>query len=390
MDQTLFERRFREGAEQARDFARHYIAEALPDEMVFRVRLNASYDGKPLRPDQQVYPEDSSVEMARRLQRCTSSEVVEVLWRDGTVPEWVNLSVIGETGTATLIEVLSCGRFTAKEDRLYHQHEGRPPFHVLGPTLPVGYEKGDKFSIYNRAECWSLVDLAHLSNHRSKVWSLDLFGADFDDKSLAELPDFDALHILELRASPIRGPGLVFTQQLPELRYFRIYFNHDDGFNIDALPTCRGLRGLSLYLLPLGPWGYSGLAKQAPNLDTLIIESKYPVVLDARWPRAFDTLRVTAKSIEGSPIPTRVKSLSLHLSDADDDHIGQLLSGLKSVAHLGLRGTPVSDELVEPLLRRWPLEYIDVVNTRVSDDCVRRIAADYPELRMHPRLDIEV
>ena len=92
--------------------------------------------------------------------------------------------------------------------------------------------------------------------------------------------------------------------------------------------------------------------------------------------------------IDGSPIPTRVRSLDLHLSDAEDGHIAQLLSGLKSVAQLGLRGTPVSDALVEPLLRRWPLEYIDLRDTLVSDDCVRRLAAAYPQLRMHPRLDI--
>ena len=52
------------------------------------------------------------------------------------MPEWVNVAVASETGTATVVELTCCGRFTAHDDRLYHRDEGYPPFHVLGPGRP--------------------------------------------------------------------------------------------------------------------------------------------------------------------------------------------------------------------------------------------------------------
>jgi hypothetical protein len=72
------------------------------------------------------------------------------LWRDGHVPQWINVAVLTETGTETIVELLCCGRFTADETRLYPVDEGRPPFHVLSPMLPPSYD-GGRFSIHHRA-----------------------------------------------------------------------------------------------------------------------------------------------------------------------------------------------------------------------------------------------
>jgi hypothetical protein len=109
------------------------------------------------------------------------------------VPEWIDVSVIGTTGAFTLLELVCCGRFTANDDILYHQHQGRRPFQVVGPTLPVGYLDGQRFSIYDRTECWSAQELERLDRHRLKVWSLELIGEAATDTSLRNLPELSRM-----------------------------------------------------------------------------------------------------------------------------------------------------------------------------------------------------
>lgn len=386
MKREVFTQRFQEASAQVRNFAREFIEEPLPDPMLFRLRLNASYDGNPLHQDERTYPEDSDAELARRLSRCTSEEVVDVLWRDGMVPEWVNLSVIGETGTATLIQVVSCGRFTANERLLYHEWEGRPPFHVLGPTLPIGFEEGHKFSIYNRSESWSRDELEAVARHATKVWSLELCGRELDDEVIASLPVFEGMHILELKGLRLNGRGLAALSRQPRLHHLRLYLRDDGHFTVGRLPRLRCLKTLTIENLPAGPWGFSVVAAQR-GLEDLSVSTARDLVLDARLRDPFNSITLRARTIEGDPLPEKVASLHLELREASDEELERLLARVKAVTHLSLRGTPVSEEFVEAIASRWKLEYLDVVHTRVGAECVRRIRAGYPRLRIHPNLD---
>ncbi len=153
VDRETFAARFREAAAACRSFASQYLEEKPPPAMRFRLRLNASYDGNPLHADEIVFPEDSTPERAWLLLSCDADEVVATLCRSERVPEWVNVNVVGVTPAVTLIEVLACGRFSANEELLYHRQEARPPFHVLGPTLPLNWVEGQRFSIYYRSTC---------------------------------------------------------------------------------------------------------------------------------------------------------------------------------------------------------------------------------------------
>jgi hypothetical protein len=58
---------------------------------VYRVRLHSSYDGNPRVGDEVVYPEDGAYDKADAGNDCGEEEVVEVLWREGRVPEWINV-----------------------------------------------------------------------------------------------------------------------------------------------------------------------------------------------------------------------------------------------------------------------------------------------------------
>ncbi len=112
------------------------VRQTLPDEAWFLVGANQSYDGNPLVEDEQVFPNESSLGRAER----SLEEAADWLWRNGKVPEWVNLRAYDADEAATYILMECCGRFTALEELLYHRREGYAPFHVTSPTLPFEWE----------------------------------------------------------------------------------------------------------------------------------------------------------------------------------------------------------------------------------------------------------
>lgn len=142
-----FARNLNEAACLARDFTSGFILEELPEEMVYLVCLGSSYDGNTLDEEEVTFPEDYE---ERQRQCSTQSEVVQLLWRDGKVPEWINVQVYRQDKTYTHIQLLCCGRFSSDKAHIYHAREGRAPFHVVGPALPIDYEQGVKFSLYWR------------------------------------------------------------------------------------------------------------------------------------------------------------------------------------------------------------------------------------------------
>jgi len=146
VDREVFVARFLAAAHCARDYASGMVLEVLPEAMRFRVLLNQSNDDiVPLRPGEVVFPQDSG--RIRALHACDARTVVDELWRDGRVPEWVDLSVVDVRRKSTAVEMLCCGRFTDDESLLYHHAEGRPPFHVTSPSLPPDYD-GRRFSLH--------------------------------------------------------------------------------------------------------------------------------------------------------------------------------------------------------------------------------------------------
>jgi len=381
MERSLFAQRLDEAAARARDFARNYIIEELPDELRFRVRLNSSCDAH-LRGDERVFPGDSAPEVAARLVQVTAAQLVETLWRDGCSPEWVDLSVIGKVEGATLIEVTSCGRFVADDGFLYHQQEGYPPFHVVGPTLPVGWEEGQKFSLHHRTEATCLAEIDTLAEHADKVWFLTLFGDASTDEALARIPPLPSVEIIELKASPIRGPGLLHLARHPSLRVFRVYLLDDTDFFLPELPIMRTMATVLLANLPESSWGFEQVEAAWPELEWLDVIGHGALQLDGKCPRRLQRLAITARKLRGAlRLPRRIGNLSLHLSDTGDAAMRELLNPVCDLGGLSLRGTPVGADLVEELVRRCRPEYLDVVGTRVGEAEVADLVARHSSLR---------
>ena len=357
----------------------------MPEAFRFRLRLNSSYDGNPRIGDEVVYPDDSTYEKAHAVMDCTAEQAVAELWREGRVPEWIDVSVIGETGSTTLIQLQCCGRFTADDQRLYHQQGGRPPFQIEGPSFPPRYD-GQPFSIHLRSECWSRGEIERLRDHAAKVWSLDLVGHALDDASLLELPELPQMELLVLRASALTGRGLTDLARHKKLRVLRIRLDRPDDFTIPELPSLHGLEIVDIVNLPGRPWGSEHLARSIPGAVELGLHTSGELHVDGECPPRLTRLSLSAQRIVGSfRPPARLESLALGVSQMGESEIRTWLKRVTSIASLHLKGTPLSDSYAETLPAKYGLTYLDVVNTGVSTAAVSRIAATHPTLKMHPK-----
>lgn len=59
MDKHAFRQHLLAATEGILPFTRHWVTNALPDECRYLVFPNCSYDGNPLRDDEEVFPQDS-------------------------------------------------------------------------------------------------------------------------------------------------------------------------------------------------------------------------------------------------------------------------------------------------------------------------------------------
>ncbi|WP_086929644.1 hypothetical protein [Agarilytica rhodophyticola] len=139
--------RFKENLDQAIvravEFAKTLVINTLPDRIQFIVFLGASYDSE-LQEGEITYPDDYlDVERLRE----SVEDVFPLLWREGSVPEWVNIYVESCDEKFTRVRLDCCGRFSSQPEKMYHAHEGLAPFHVLGPPRPKGAEQGEKFQL---------------------------------------------------------------------------------------------------------------------------------------------------------------------------------------------------------------------------------------------------
>lgn len=373
MDRALFEQQLLRAAAEARDFARRVVEETLPDEMRYRVHLNASYDGHAT-PDFRLFPEDSSRDVVYATKNLAAHEVVELLWREGRVPQWADLAVVDETAEATVLEVLCAGRFTGDESRLYYAERGTGCFGPKGPALPLDYVEGRRFSIHHRTACWSLDDLARASMHRDKVAFLTLHGRAFDDIVLVEIETFRNAHLLELDAVCIAGPGLASLARFPRLRFARLSFDAVEELSFEELPTLDP-GSLALTRLPPRLSSVAKLVAATPKLAMLTLGSNVQTTVDG--PLIHDALRELDLRFPRIPdwvcIPASLRALSVRAPDATDAEVTRLLAACPAdLESLTLCGTPVSDAIFDELERLQGLRYVNARGTGVASDALER------------------
>ncbi len=141
-----FERNFTTAVENAVDFAKNYISNELPNSVTYLVLLNRSYDEGKL--------SDTEFLIYKNAETCnyiltTVSEVMDILWVDGKVPEWIDVSVDSIKNNSVFVKLICCGRFSDNKFDMYLPYkQDTSPFSVKGPRLPPWYKRGEKFDLH--------------------------------------------------------------------------------------------------------------------------------------------------------------------------------------------------------------------------------------------------
>ncbi len=387
VDRSVFEQHFIAAAELARDFAREFVEESLPDAMRFRVHLNSSYDANAT-AEFKLFPQDSSDEHTLATKQLDVEAVIDLLWRDGFVPQWVDVMVASETGDVTVLDVTACGRFIADEQRLYYTWTDIPPFGPKGPVLPAKHVDGKRFSIHERSSCWSPDDLERARLNAASVWSLALHGPAFNDETLDAALRFPKLEILELHGVTSTGRGLRGLAGLPRLRHLRAGLRGSGTVDLSNLAGVEALETLALRSLPSALLGVGRLARAAPRLRELTIGSQELTHSDTelvvptveRLTIAFPTVPLWVG------MPQSLRWLSVHAPEAADADVRRILSACpEDLDSVGLRGTPVSDALFADLGRFARLRYVDAVNTSITPQALHRFGDGRPGFDCWPR-----
>lgn len=368
MDKSVFAERLRRAAEHTRDFTRTLILEPLPDSIRFDVLLNQSFDGNPLHADERVYPDDPRRIPEHRRSLLSEEQAVELLWREGTVPEWIDLAIKQEGGEHTRIEMLCCGRFTANEQLLYHEQEGYPPFHVRSPPMPLsqGPEPRERFSLYWYGKPANRRELAGLRERAEGVELLSLSGKGFDDESLEVLAGapLRRLRHLQLERTRIRGPGLRHLGRNVPLKSLTFWHSvHRLPLDLEPLGAFSLLEELSIWSWAT-PHGLSTLSSLR-RLRELTLQVRS---LGDEELRALSGL-------------TRLRALTLSDTSVRDGGLVHL-QPLRKLRHLSLEGTRVGDRGLLHLPRP-SLRTVSLRGTRVTAQGVAWLQEKCPRLRIH-------
>ena len=143
MTRARFEHALKGASDASKQFAMRLVTNHLPDARAYILELNNSFDENPLAEDEIVYPEDQTTigDISTPL---SFEEVIAVLWRDGAIPEWIDIAPIRASGSQTIFQLICCGRFTANPERLYYRDSEWSPFGVKSPTLPPRWTQNDE------------------------------------------------------------------------------------------------------------------------------------------------------------------------------------------------------------------------------------------------------
>ncbi|MEQ8277009.1 MAG: hypothetical protein RMA76_27580 [Deltaproteobacteria bacterium] len=379
MERDEFRRRFVAAYTRARDFAREYIEEPLPDAVRFRVELNASYDGH---ADETVrlYPEDSAPERRAELADVDAETAFAALYRDGRIPEWINVSVEDATDAHTIVELTVCGRFTDDDARLYHQQEGRPPFHVLGPALPPEYEEGVRFSLHLRKACASLEELERIRRHASKVQTLRLEGSDFAEDQLDGL-GFENLTHLTLSHTQVRR--LDALADVPRLSFVWVTCGDIPSFVLTPRRALPNVEWLVLRDLPNALDDVRGFRAAMPRLADLELASAH----DLETSGPIDLTGLGRVSLSAPVVPrgvercTGVRDLTVAFAEIDEARfIALLTSAAETLERLFIDETPISEATLGAVARLPRLRRFRTRGTGLDTSTLEEFAHAHPHL----------
>ena len=143
MNKETFRQHLELGTTCVRANTMRFCFNVIPEKSLYMIYLHQSFDGNPRHNDERLFPDHDTPQIDNNV-KYTADDVVGRLWRDGYIPEWIDITPLEVDSAACTYELRCCGRFTANDDILYHRQEGYPPFHCFGPILPPGWDDLEK------------------------------------------------------------------------------------------------------------------------------------------------------------------------------------------------------------------------------------------------------
>ena len=149
MRREEFSQNFRKAILRSHEKALAFVENELRLPFNYLIKLNQSFDGNPLARGE-VIIHKMRAKGEKAIGPLSHEEVVALLWHDGLVPEWVDVTPWEATKHGLTFQLICGGRFAESEPLLYHAKEGYPPFHAPGVWTPPQWssvEESGRFDV---------------------------------------------------------------------------------------------------------------------------------------------------------------------------------------------------------------------------------------------------
>jgi hypothetical protein len=155
-----FRRRLERAGERARRFAQKYVVESLPPLSRYILPVIDDPNGKRA-PEGMIKFFGGRLLKPEALHLVPAARAADLLWIDGRVPAWVNLSVTCLDGAHTHIRVRCCRSLVPADETVLPRDLGADaedpiePFRIRGPRLPAGWksvEASGRISLLRRGD----------------------------------------------------------------------------------------------------------------------------------------------------------------------------------------------------------------------------------------------
>lgn len=162
MHKNHFKDNLKKSTLSAIEFGVKFINNKISNNITYDVALNCSYDENLI--DYEIYREDDK----KLIKDIDLDKVVEVLYRNGKVPAWINISICKSNKRNTRLMLECAGRYTDDLSNLYYVSSGTHPFGVKSPQMLPWIKEGDKYYLLDTNSKFEKA----LSNLRRKYYKL--------------------------------------------------------------------------------------------------------------------------------------------------------------------------------------------------------------------------
>lgn len=141
MERAEFARRLAEATTRTLALTRSRVLEAIPEAAIFAPRMQPWEGLVPLPPGHVIFADDHGRFPDAPRRRCTPADMVDLLWRDGRVPLWIDVVVVAVEGDHAVIEAEVSPRFTDDPAIFSGAHAEERPFVIKAigspPWIPL-------------------------------------------------------------------------------------------------------------------------------------------------------------------------------------------------------------------------------------------------------------